>query len=79
MFVSIAGAASELVIKMGKLKIPAIFPGKRMEEMQQDHGIGAAGDGDEEGLAGRKQPVLADGVGRALEEVVTHAGMVVNF
>ena len=79
MFISIAGAAPELVIKMGKRKIPAIFPGKRMEEMQQDHGIGAAGDGDEECLAGRKQPVLADGICGALEEVFAHAGMVVNF
>ena len=34
LFVSIAGAAPELVIKMGKFKIPAIFRGKRMEEVQ---------------------------------------------
>jgi hypothetical protein len=76
LFVGIAGAAPELVIKMGNGKVPAIFRGKRMEEMQQDHGIGAAGHGDEDFLAGQAEPVLPDGSRSALEEDFAHTVMV---
>ncbi len=67
--VGVAGAATELVIEMGDGQFPSMLRRKRMEYVQQHHGIETAGHGDENSLSTPEKFSLADGLLDALQQV----------
>ena len=71
-FIRIAGAATQLVVEVRHKNFPAIFFGEQIQNVEQDHRIRAARNGDEGFLAGRQQPAILDFGGGTLEEF-THA------
>lgn len=58
--VGVAGVAAEAVVEVGDGELPAVVLGQAVEQVEQDHGIGAAGDGNEDGLARRQELPRSD-------------------
>ena len=61
-FVRIAAASAEPVIEMGDGQFPALARRERVQHMQQDHRVHAAGDGHQDTLAACEQAMFADAV-----------------
>ena len=68
LFVGVAGTAPQSVIEVGNDNFPVVGRGQRMQRVQEHHGIHAAGDGSQNGLAAREQTPLLHGHGDTLKE-----------
>jgi hypothetical protein len=79
LFIGLAGPPPELVVEMNDRKLPAVLRGQGVEQMQEDQGIDAARNCDQDSLAGRNETRLPKGSSGALEEVVAHAGILPSF
>ena len=77
-FIRVTGAAAQLVVEMRDEDFPVILRSERIQRMQQHHRIHAAGNGDENFFAARKQLPFFDGNFHALEKFA-HAEIVAFF
>jgi hypothetical protein len=66
------------VVEVRDDNFPTVCRGERMQRVQQHHGIHAAGDGGQNGLAAREQTPLLDGQEDLLKEF-GHAVSLLGF
>jgi hypothetical protein len=77
LFIGITAAAAQLVIEMGDGDLPFIFFGKLVKDVEQNHRVHAAGDGNENFLAAAKKSAGTDGLVDLLGQIA-HASMLMN-
>ena len=68
-FIRVAGASAQPVVEMRDRNSPPVPWSEQMENVQQNHRIHAAGNGDKDFLPGREQPAALDFAFDALEKL----------
>ena len=76
--VGVAGAGAESVVEVGDFEAPLVGRGELGEGVEEDHGVEAAGDAEEEAGAVGDKVVLADECVELVEEFVHGALSVVS-